>query len=169
VGVVLARSRVRFTTILKNPLTGATQQFSIRPARSEDAAALAQLSTQLGYPVDAPAIGARHAQVRAADAGEVFVASDAEGNVIGWTHVVPRLHLEEIPFAELAGLVVLDHARGCGVGAKLLHAAEAWAKQHGFIRFRVRSNVVRERAHRFYLREGYAERKRQVVFEKDLA
>jgi hypothetical protein len=32
----------------------------------------------------------------------------------------------------------------------------------------VRSNVIRERAHRFYLREAYAERKRQVVFEKPL-
>lgn len=150
-------------------MTDASKPFSIRPASSKDAAALADLSSQLGYPVDAPTIGARHAQVCAADAGEVFVASDVRGNVVGWTHVVPRLHLEEVPFAELAGLVVSEHARGRGVGAKLLHAAEAWAKQHGFTRFRVRSNVVRQRAHRFYLREGYAERKRQVVFEKDLA
>ncbi|HEY2396046.1 MAG TPA: GNAT family N-acetyltransferase [Rudaea sp.] len=149
-------------------MTDASQRFSIRPARAEDAAALAQLSTQLGYPVDAPTIGARHAQARARDIGEVFVASDAEGNVVGWTHVVPRLHIEEVPFAELAGLVVADTARSVGVGALLLHVAEAWAKQHGFTRLRVRSNVVRERAHRFYLREGYAERKRQVVFEKDL-
>jgi GNAT superfamily N-acetyltransferase len=149
-------------------MTGATQRFSIRMARSEDAAALAQLSTQLGYPADAGTIAARHARVRAADVGEVFVAADAQGNVIGWAHVVPRLHLEEIPFAELAGLVVADTARSAGVGARLLAAAETWAKQHGFTRLRVRSNVVRERAHRFYLREGYAERKRQVVFEKDL-
>jgi GNAT superfamily N-acetyltransferase len=149
-------------------MTEASPQFSIRPACSEDAAALAELSTQLGYPADAATIAARHAQVRAADVGAVFVASDAQGNVVGWTHVVPRLHLEEVPFAELAGLVVADTARGVGVGAMLLRVAEAWAKQHGFTRFRVRSNVVRERAHRFYLREGYAERKRQVVFEKDL-
>jgi hypothetical protein len=33
---------------------------------------------------------------------------------------------------------------------------------------RVRSNVIRERAHEFYKREGYAEKKRQVVFEKSL-
>ncbi len=149
-------------------MTDTSQRFSVRPARGEDAAALAELSTQLGYRVDAATIGARPGQVRAANIGEVFVASNAQGNVIGWTHVVPRLHLEEIPFAELAGLVVADHARGCGVGAMLLHAAEAWAKRQGFSRFRVRSNVVRERAHRFYLREGYLERKRQVVFDKDL-
>jgi GNAT superfamily N-acetyltransferase len=78
------------------------------------------------------------------------------------------LHIEEVPFAELAGLVVGDSARSRGIGALLLRAAEDWARNRGFARLRVRSNVVRERAHRFYLREGYIERKRQVVFDKTL-
>jgi len=141
---------------------------SIRPACSDDAAALAELSTQLGYPAAADTLNQRLARVRDQGAGEVFVAADAQGRVLGWTHVVPRLHLEESPFAELAGLVVADGARGAGVGAALLSAAEQWARGHGFAQFRVRSNVVRERAHRFYMREGYVERKRQVVFDKPL-
>lgn len=33
---------------------------------------------------------------------------------------------------------------------------------------RVRSNVIRERAHRFYEREGYARIKAQAVFRKQL-
>ena len=141
---------------------------SIRPARSDDAAALAELSTQLGYPAAADTLNQRLERVRGDGVGEVFVATDARGRVLGWTHVVPRLHLEESPFAELAGLVVADGARGAGVGAALLSAAEQWAREHGFAQFRVRSNVVRERAHRFYLREGFVERKRQVVFDKTL-
>lgn len=141
---------------------------SIRPARSADVAALAELSTQLGYPADAETLRERLAGVRERGVGEVFVAVDAHDRVLGWAHVVPRLHLEEPPFAELAGLVVGDGARGAGVGATLLQAAEQWARQHGFAHFRVRSNVMRERAHRFYTREGYVERKRQVVFEKAL-
>jgi GNAT superfamily N-acetyltransferase len=149
-------------------MTSRSSATSIRPACPEDAAALADLSTQLGYPLQASAMRERLAGVRDQQAGEVLVAVDAQGRVRGWTHVVPRLHLEETAFAELAGLVVDQAARGAGVGAALLHAAEAWARQRGFARLRVRSNVVRERAHRFYLREGYAERKRQVVFEKSL-
>jgi len=140
---------------------------SIRPARSDDAAALAELSAQLGYPAAADTLSERLERVRGEGVGEVFVAT-VDGRVLGWTHVVPRLHLEEVPFAELAGLVVADGARGAGVGAALLSAAEQWAREHGFAQFRVRSNVVRERAHRFYLREGYVERKRQVVFDKTL-
>jgi GNAT superfamily N-acetyltransferase len=152
--------------LLKMPaLQGA---IAIRPARSDDAAALAELSTQLGYPAAADTLSQRLTRVRGEGVGEVLVAADAHGRVLGWTHVVPRLHLEESPFAELAGLVVGEGARGAGVGAALLSAAEQWAREHGFAQFRVRSNVVRERAHRFYLREGYVERKRQVVFEKTL-
>lgn len=110
----------------------------------------------------------RLARVRGAHAGEVFVAVDLHDRVLGWTHVVPRLQLEDAPFAELAGLVVDVGARGRGAGALLLRAAEDWARTQGFAQLRVRSNVVRERAHRFYLRAGYAERKRQVVFVKAL-
>ena len=149
-------------------MSQATAQVSIRPAVNADAAALAELSTQLGYPLDEATMRARLAQVREHRVGEVFIAADACDRVLGWTHVVPRLHLEEAPFAELAGLIVADGARGNGVGAALLLAAEAWAREHGHVRLRVRSNVVRERAHRFYVREGYVERKRQAVFDKTL-
>jgi GNAT superfamily N-acetyltransferase len=146
----------------------AQAEVAIRAARGDDVAALAELSTQLGYPADAETLRQRLSGVREQGVGEVFVAVGTNDRVLGWTHVVPRLHLEESPFAELAGLVVGAGARGAGVGAALLGAAEQWARRHGFAHFRVRSNVVRERAHRFYLREGYVERKRQVVFDKPL-
>ena len=41
--------------------------------------------------------------------------------------------------------------------------------QHGLRRALVRSQVSREPAHRFYLREGYARVKTSAVFEKVLA
>jgi len=149
-------------------MTKMARQISIRPAQRADAAALAGLSTQLGYPVDEGTLRTRLERVHEHRVGEVFVAVDAGNGVLGWTHVVPRLHLEEAPFAELAGLIVADGARGSGVGASLLRSAEDWAREHGYAQLRVRSNVVRERAYRFYLREGYVERKRQVVFDKAL-
>jgi GNAT superfamily N-acetyltransferase len=141
---------------------------TIRPAREDDAAALAGLSTQLGYPLDAALMHERLARVRAAHAGEVLVAVDAQNRVVGWTHVVPRLQLEDGAFAELAGLVVDASLRSAGIGATLLAAAEDWARRQGFDLMRVRSNVVRERAHGFYLRAGYARIKSQAVFCKPL-
>ena len=144
-------------------------KISVRIAEDGDVSALAELSGQLGYPVEAGEMAARFARVRAQMAGEVFVAmgSTAAG-VLGWTHVVPRLQLEEAPFAELAGLVVAESARSIGVGTALLAAAERWARAGGFALMRVRSNVVRERAHRFYEREGYCRVKGQAVFHKSI-
>jgi GNAT superfamily N-acetyltransferase len=144
-------------------------RIAIRAARDGDAVALADLSRQLGYPLDAVEMSRRLARVRAAGAGEVFVAEDVHAQLVGWTHVVPRVQLEDGAFAELAGLVVDESVRGSGVGAALLAAAEDWARAQGFASIRVRSNVIRERAHRFYEREGYARIKAQAVFRKPLA
>jgi ribosomal protein S18 acetylase RimI-like enzyme len=46
--------------------------------------------------------------------------------------------------------------------------AQNWARLHGARQLRVRSNVVRERAHGLYRRLGFAETKRQAVFDKEL-
>jgi GNAT superfamily N-acetyltransferase len=141
---------------------------TIRSADDDDIAALATLSTQLGYPSDADAIRERLQRVRDLNIGQVIVAVDAASRVVGWMHVVERFTLEDDPFVEIAGLIVDENARSAGVGAALLRAAESWARAQGHARLRVRSNVIRQRAHEFYKREGYAEKKRQVVFEKSL-
>ena len=139
---------------------------SVRVATSADAEALALLSGQLGYPADAAAILRRMGAL--IDHGVVLVAVDPQGAICGFAHAEPRCLLIAEPFVELAALVVSENARGSGAGATLLAAVEAWTREHGIASVRVRSNVLRERAHRFYLREGYAEKKRQAVFLKRL-
>lgn len=139
---------------------------TIRVAAPADAEALASLSGQLGYPADAATVLRRLEDVVAHRAGVVLVALDAQGGPAGFAHVEPRRLLIAEPFAELAALVVSEPSRGQRVGSMLLAAAEAWARGQGFASMRVRSNVLRERAHCFYLREGYIEKKRQAVFLK---
>ena len=140
----------------------------IRVATPADAEELAKLSGQLGYPSDARTIVRRLDGVTSHHAGVVLVAVDPQGVPAGFAHVEPRRPLIAEPFAELAALVVSETARGQRVGSALLVAAEAWAREQGFASMRVRSNILRERAHRFYLREGYVEKKRQAVFLKQL-
>jgi GNAT superfamily N-acetyltransferase len=78
------------------------------------------------------------------------------------------LHVESGEFAEIAGLVIdLEH-RGRGIGERLLRRAEAWARECGVDRVRVRTNVRREDAHRFYERLGYVREKSQHVFQRKL-
>jgi len=61
---------------------------------------------------------------------------------------------------------VAEAQRSGGVGAALVAAAEEWARVKLCARIRVRSNVVRERTHRFYERLGYRVVKSQKVFDK---
>lgn len=140
----------------------------IRVAIQDDAEALAELSTQLGYPADAATIATRMRDLTAHADDAVLVAVADAGRVVGFAHAMPRYSVIVEPFVELVALVVDDTARGAGVGAGLLAAVESWARGHGYATVRVRSSVVRERAHHFYLREGYSECKRQAVFLKSL-
>ncbi|HEU4400533.1 MAG TPA: GNAT family N-acetyltransferase [Candidatus Polarisedimenticolia bacterium] len=138
----------------------------IRTATHADATALADLSTQLGYPSTATEIERRLERLLP-DAGQsLYVAETAEGAVVGWVHVASHCFLGDEGFADVAGLVVDERHRGRGIGRLLLAEAERWAVRHGHARMNVRSRVQRERAHRFYLDLDYLHVKDQRVFRK---
>ena len=86
--------------------------------------------------------------------------------MIGWAHVAGMRQVVNDPFAELLALVVDGTRRGQGTGAALVEAVSDWAARNGFQTLRVRSNVVRERTHRFYDRLGFERTKSQVVFAR---
>jgi (aminoalkyl)phosphonate N-acetyltransferase len=139
----------------------------IRPIREEDAAVAAALCTQLGYPMDAAAVLARMTQI-AGDAHRAVLVACMDDVVVGWIDLSVEYHLQSEPAALIGGLVVAEAARGRGIGRQLCKAAEEWARAQGVARLRVRSNAIRERAHAFYLRDGYARVKTSAVFEKTL-
>ncbi|HEY7472512.1 MAG TPA: GNAT family N-acetyltransferase [Gemmatimonadota bacterium] len=141
---------------------------TVREARLDDAAALARLATELGYPTTVEEASRRAADVLARPGHAVFVA-EVEGEVAGWIHVVESVTLESDRSAEIGGLVVGDAHRGVGIGARLVAEAERWAGSRGYRLLRVRSNVTRVRARRFYEREGFAVTKSQNHFVKPLA
>ena len=140
----------------------------LRSAHVSDAAALARLSGQLGYPSSPEEIELRLRDVLdRPSGGAVFVAED-EGEVAGWLHVLGNHTIETAPFALILGLVVDETRRSRGIGASLVQAAADWAVGEGYSMLRVRSNVVRERAHDFYERLGFERAKSQVVLVKRL-
>lgn len=137
----------------------------IRPATLTDTESIAALSDQLGYPTPPERMRERLALLLPKKDQQVFVA-EREGQPVGWLHVAKIEMVESDSFAEIYGLVVRDTERGQGVGPLLLRAAEAWAAAQGLPKVRVRCNVVRERTHRFYEREGFAVSKTQKIFDK---
>ena len=142
----------------------------IRKARRSDADRIAQLSGELGYPASAAQIAVRLRQLTPVSKHAVFVAESPEAatGVVGWVHVSVSHLLESDVRAEVNGLIVAEGQRSAGAGAKLLEAAEAWARRRGCRGMNVRSNVIRERAHKFYERQGYEHYKSQKAFRKPL-
>lgn len=140
----------------------------VRAIDASDADAAARLSGELGYPVDEAVMRVRLERLHDLRDHGVFVAC-VNGEVVGWVHVSAVVHLQSEPRAEIGGLVVADKSRSQGVGARLVARAEAWARDAGLSQIVVRSQVMREAAHRFYVREGYARTKTSAVFSKSLA
>jgi GNAT superfamily N-acetyltransferase len=144
-----------------------TTKLKIRRARPGDVARLAELAGELGYPTTTAEMKARMRRVKPAANNAILVAEN-DGEVIGWIHVGVS-YLLEVPLrAEINGLVVGASSRSLGTGARLLEAAEGWARTKKCEGMSVRSNVIRDRAHAFYERNGYEHYKTQKAFRKPL-
>ena len=141
---------------------------NIRQVHDEDHKELSILSTQLGYPCS-PQDSRRYlSEIRSDPEHEIFVAESEEGEVIGYIHVFKTKRPFIESFAELGGLVIKEGFRGEGLGKILLGRSEEWARESGCHEMRIRSNVIRERAHPFYLDQGYLVNKHQMIFIKNL-
>ena len=151
----------------------------VRPYGPADLPRLVELSEVLGYPLEAEELFER---VGLLDDDDLLVVGEVDAVVVGFASARLDDHVAEGPAVEVVALVVaknspLDHvvalvvdpaAQRRGVAAALMGAVEAWARDCGRGVLRLRSNVVREAAHRFYTGEGFEVVKRSTVFEKRL-
>lgn len=122
---------------------------TIRDARAADAAAIAELLGQLGYPTEPAAVTAR--LERLLIVGDRVLVAELGGEVVGLAHlhVSPTIELER-PAAKLGALVVSEAQRGQGIGAALVNAAETEARLRGSGVFFLTTAERRDDAHGFY-------------------
>lgn len=137
---------------------------AVRSMLISDTAAVNKLAAQLGYP-DTPEETLNRIALLQQQPNNCLLVATYEDLVIGWLHAIKMNWLETGVFVEIAGLVVDEQHRSKQAGALLLAATQAWAGQQGCDRIIARSNVLRTRAHRFYLRNGFTETKESKVFE----
>lgn len=97
----------------------------VRPMSPGDAAQVAGLSAQLGYPSSAAQITRRFSLIEHDPEHALFVAQVADGRVVGWVHVHGIRLMEADRRAEIWGLVVDDAHQRQGIGQALMRQAEA--------------------------------------------
>ena len=142
---------------------------TLRNADVTDADRLAELSAELGYPVEPEAISRRLRRLLKNEDHLVLVAESPTDRIVGWIHAAQQDVLETGRFCEILGLVVGSGQRGQGVGRRLVEQVEKWAHGRDLPHVSVRSNVIRPDSHPFYERIGYAPLKTQHVYRKRLA
>lgn len=140
------------------PMAPRPEAIIIRGAELPDAAALAALMGELGYPGSASAMAARLRGLLAREADHlVAVAEESRRGVVGVVAAAWGLSLErDHACGRVTALCVAADRRGRGIGARLLRHAEAWLRERGSSTCIVNSRFERTAAHRFYVREGYA-------------
>ncbi len=131
-----------------------TDGITLRDAQAADAARIAELFTDEGYPVGTSAIEARLARF-AGPESRVIVA-DADGSVIGFVaiHAIPRFEHDDVAVRVLA-LVVDAGARERGVGRQLLAEVDRIAAQLGAGFVEVTAGHHRPEARRLYESLGF--------------
>lgn len=126
----------------------------VRGMQPADAAAVAVLLAELGYPCDASSVPARlHALVSCGAAA--FVATLGEVVVgLASLHLLPVIH-EDAPRGLLTALVVSESVRGRGIGRTLVQHVEQAAANRGVQRLIVTTANHRRETHVFYERLGW--------------
>jgi GNAT superfamily N-acetyltransferase len=139
---------------------------AVRPAQPRDCDGMADLAGQLGYECTGEEVRKRLSHMQDTNQYAVFVAELPGGQIAGWIGAYVFRSIETGSCAEINGLVVDESIRSRGIGKLLLEAAEEWARSIGCDVISVRSNVKRDRAHRFYTSNGYEHVKTQKEFRK---
>ena len=140
----------------------------IRRVHLQDYARITALYAQLGYIVPETEMQDRIASLAQIPSEIIYVADKPDAPVIGCIHAGLCLTLAKGEFLCIYGLVVDAAYRNQHIGQILLKAAEEWGHSMGCGLVRVRSNIVREDAHRFYEGLGYQKTKTQYTLEKRL-
>jgi GNAT superfamily N-acetyltransferase len=148
--------------------TASSPSLTVRGIAPADAPAVAALSGQLGYKATVEEMRERIALPHPHNRHTALVA--CLGNeVVGWIEAEVTHHLQSAPHTLITGLVVKDGIRSLGIGRRLCAEVEEWSRRNGISIVRVTSRSTRERAHRFYLRDGFSRTKISHVFEKVLS
>ncbi|MEO7002404.1 MAG: GNAT family N-acetyltransferase [Ktedonobacterales bacterium] len=148
----------------------AAHPWHIRPATDDDRAFLGQLAARLTIGraawLDGAAMEAAMrrfllddltAMQQGKEAIALVATAPDSGDPVGAVMVSRSIHFTGEPQAYLGELAVIAQAEGQGVGAALLAAAEAWAREHGARFVVLETGIANSHARAFYAQHGYGE------------
>jgi N-acetylglutamate synthase-like GNAT family acetyltransferase len=140
---------------------------TIRSAQKEDCSGINQLTNQLGYSSSFEKICEIMDLVLDHTDHQVYIA-EKDNSIIGYIHLIQSIRIGSSPFVEIAAFIIDESARSIGVGSSLIKETENWASGLGLKDIRIRSNIIRQEAHKFFQNRGFQNIKTQEVFLKHI-
>lgn len=132
----------------------------------EDAESIQKLMIQLGYEASPENIRGRFKCIQNDPHHAVFVLE--EQGIQGWIHLEKTLSMLFEPRVQIRALAVNENMRGKSFGKALLEEAKIWAKNSNASTIYLSANISRDRAHAFYLKNGFTKTKTSYFFEMNL-
>jgi GNAT superfamily N-acetyltransferase/gamma-glutamylcyclotransferase (GGCT)/AIG2-like uncharacterized protein YtfP len=127
---------------------------TVRGAVPKDAAAIAGLVTQLGYPTEKAAMEPRLRRMLSLSHHAIVVA-ESSGEVVGVAGASVDYGVEQEAYGRLTVLAVDAQWRRRGVGKLLVQHVERWCRERGADRVTLTSGNHRPESHQFYKALGY--------------
>jgi ribosomal protein S18 acetylase RimI-like enzyme len=126
----------------------------LRPAKPTDAQDLAQLVTDLGYPVNAADLWARIEKMPSSTYRTIVALVDEK--VAGFIGLLTLpVYEHDHPIGWILALCVDPQHRRLGVGTALIQEAEKYYRTQGVSDMRLHSGIQRNEAHEFYEKLGF--------------
>ena len=143
---------------------------SVRRAQPGDAAPVATLLAELGYPGNQTEEVRRRLAMWERETAGLALVAERQGQLAGIIAVTAIPYLErEGRWGRIVALVVSSACRGQGIGRRLVDAAEKAAGELGCVTMEVTSRRSRTESHPFYRNLGYEDRcDRSACYLKDL-
>jgi GNAT superfamily N-acetyltransferase len=134
----------------------------IREARPDDWPGVAALLAQLGRPdvrgTDQDDAARRVYEAYLARPDAVALVAEDGSRIIGFLDMEFRIRLNfTSPQAWIPDVIIDEEARSSGIGRALMDRAEGLARERGCWGMSLESATWRERAHAFYLRQGWTD------------
>lgn len=135
----------------------------IRNAIPDDAGAIFQLTSELGYATSLETVSSQLENLLSSEEQKVQLFEHLE-QPAGWIQFGKTFRVGSEPFVEITGLVVSKRFRRLGIATALVNQAMTYAASEK-MKLRVRCNSHRADAHGFYRSLGFTVCKEQTVFE----
>lgn len=137
---------------------------SIEPMNSSHLEDVRGFAQQLGYEVSESDFKNRFENLQFQNDHAQFVAVD-EGRAIGWIHLSLIYALIEDLRTEIKAFVIDEKYRNRRIGRLMISYSREWSKSKGAKKIFLRTNIIREDAHRFYEREKFQRKKTSHIYE----